>query len=174
MLVLAVALGSAQAQRRPVLPVPSGGAVARSAGSDSSISISLVPVNGGLLVPGGSTAQGMLQLGKVSAGTGAQNAGVVVERHLRAMVVRTEIGIRLDSHLTSNRPATLSAFLLNPDSRCSVLLDGVKLGPTPRLIQSGIRYGVVNQHRIEVEVPYTVTEAQGNLARNLGFVATSD
>ncbi len=90
------------------------------------------------------------------------------------MVVRTVFGIRLESSVVSQGSASLSAVLYNSDPRCQVFLDGIKLEATPRLIQHGVRYWAVNQHRLEIEVPNTITESQGNIARNIGFMAVSE
>jgi hypothetical protein len=175
-LVLALwAVTAAEGQRKPrILVLSSPGAVRHSAGTDSAISISLVPLSGGALVPGSATGQSTLQLGRVSSGGGSSTAGVVVDRHPHSMVVRTIFGIQLNNHGGAQGSASLSAFLLNSDPRCQVYLDGIKLESTPRLIQRGIRYMAVSQHRLEIEVPNTVTESQGNIARNIGFLAVSD
>lgn len=174
-LVLALCAGyAAQGQRRPVVTRSSPAAVRHLTGTEGSISISLVSLSGGPLVSGGTTGPGMLQLGRVSSGGGASSAGVLVDRHPHSMVVRTIFGVRLENHGVSDGSASLSAFLFNPDPRCTVFLDGIKLEATPRLIQRGVRYWAVTQHRLEVEVPNTVTESQGNIARNIGFMAVSD
>ena len=70
--------------------------------------------------------------------------------------------------------ARLSAFLFHLDPRCQVSIDGVKLGTLSRVIATGVRYGAITAHRLEIEIPSSVPEVQGNIANNIGFVAVSN
>lgn len=171
-LLLAWGVTDASGQRRPAVKL-SPPVVKQSPSINSSIAISLVALGNGPSVPGGATGQGTMQLGKVSSGGGARIPGVVVGRRPHSMVVRTVFGVRLD-YGVSTGSAKLSAFLLQPDSRYQIFVDGVKLGASAQLIQAGVRYGAVTQHRLEIEVPKSLPENEARIADNIGFLAVPE
>ena len=171
-LLLAWGVTTASGQRRPKVKL-SPPAVKQSHSDSGSISISLVPVSNGPSVPGGTTGQGTMQLGRVSSGGGARIPGVVIDRRPHSMVVRTLFGVRLDNGVSAGS-AKLSAFLLRPDSRYQVFVDGVKLGASAQVIQGGIRYGAVKQHQLEIEVPKSLPENEARIANNIGFLAVPE
>jgi hypothetical protein len=87
------------------------------------------------------------------------------------MVVRALFGLKVESAGAQQGTATLSAFLFQLDPHCDIFLDGIQLGIAPRLIERRAAYGAANPHRLEIEVPNSVTESQGQISSNLGFLA---
>ena len=171
MLVLGVCWVNAWSQPRTVGGRGSRTAVVRSTKSEGSLVVSIVSVAGGpsfAAAPGGVSS---MQLGAVSSGTGARNAGVVVERRQHSMVVRALFGLKLENAGAQQGTATLSAFLFHLDPRCDIFLDGLKLGVSPRLIEGRAAYGVASPHRLEIEIPSSVPESQSQIVDNVGFLA---
>jgi hypothetical protein len=170
-LVLGISWTNAWSQRRPAGGRGSHPVVVRSAKSEGSLAVSIVPVAGGpsfTAVPSGLSS---MQLGAVSSGTGARNAGVAVERRQHSMVVRALFGLKVENPGAQQGTATLSAFLFRVDPRCDIFLDGLKLGTSPRLIEGRAAYGVSSPHRLEVEIPSSVPESQSQIVDNVGFLA---
>lgn len=72
---------------------------------------------------------------------------------------RRQIGIRIGRPSGEARgTATLRAFLETAGTRCSVRIDGILLGPVPRIVQANAPIGITTKHRIEIEVPTDAPE----------------
>jgi hypothetical protein len=67
--------------------------------------------------------------------------------------------------------ATLYAFLEVPDSRCTIRVNGVVLGNTPRVVQRDVPIGIPTTQRIEIEVP--TSAADGALQASIAWEANS-
>ncbi len=171
-LVLALSVTHVSSQPRPPLKPGQGALVKKtSAVTQGSIAVNLVALPSGPPIAGSSTGQGSLALGKVSSVAGSRAAGVIVNRHQDSVTVSTSFGVRLDNNGGGLGSARLSAFLFHPDPCCEILLDGVKLSGSPRVIQTSVRYGAITSHRLEIEIPSSVPETQANIANNIGFMA---
>ncbi|MEA2491804.1 MAG: hypothetical protein QOH21_3596 [Acidobacteriota bacterium] len=102
----------------------------------------------------------------VTAGTGSEAAldtGTIAWRkrgtRRDATITTRMFGIRIDRRSGDTRgTATLRASLDIFDPRCTVRIDGVALGPAPRIIELHAAVGSVTMHRLEIEVPNTVPE----------------
>jgi hypothetical protein len=107
---------------------------------------------------------GLLDLGSVThAGTNAR----------RDRTVRSEtIQLRVDRRGSSRGSASLRAYLLTPDARCSIRIDGQLLGIGPVLIDPQLPIGAVTSHRIDVEVP--ITSAEGPLTTSIGWEVSTN
>jgi hypothetical protein len=107
---------------------------------------------------------GLLDLGSVSH-TGA-NAK-------RDRTVRSEtIQLRVDRRGGSRGSALLRAYLITPDARCSIRIDGQLLGIAPVVIDPQVPIGAVTSHRIDVEVP--MTAAEGPLSTSIGWEVSTN
>ncbi|HEX3583370.1 MAG TPA: hypothetical protein VH087_16490 [Thermoanaerobaculia bacterium] len=107
---------------------------------------------------------GLLDLGSVAHT--ARN-----DKHDRT--VRSEtIQIRLDRRGGSRGSASLRAYLVSPDARCSIRIDGRLLGATPVVIDPQIPIGALTSHRIDVEVP--VSAPEGPLSTTIGWEASTN
>lgn len=82
------------------------------------------------------------------------------------------IQIRIDRRSGSRGSASLRAYLVSPDARCSIRIDGQLMGIAPIVIDPQIPIGAVTSHRIDVEVP--VTAPEGPLATTIGWEASTN
>ena len=107
---------------------------------------------------------GLLDLGSVThAGPNAK----------RDRTVRSEtIQLRVDRRGSSRGSASLRAYLLTPDSRCSIRIDGQLLGIGPVIIDPQLPIGAVTSHRIDVEVPIAASE--GPLTTSIGWEVSTN
>jgi hypothetical protein len=91
----------------------------------------------------------------------------------RDRTVRSEtVQIRLDRRGASRGSASLRAYLVSPDPRCSIRIDGQLIGTAPTVIDPQIPIGAVTSHRIDVEVP--VTAPEGPLATTIQWEASTN
>jgi hypothetical protein len=171
LIVLALALSVAHASSQPRPLSRPGAAAKKSSIPQGSIAVNLVALPGSSALSASSTGQGTMSLGKVPSGVGTPTKGVAIDRRANSTVVRTSFGIRLDDAGVAAGSATLSAFLFHPDPRCDISVDGVKLGATAHVIQASVGYGVITPHRLEIEIPSSVPESQGDLANSIVFLA---
>ncbi len=142
--------------------------------AEGTISVSFVQLSDGANVSATSAGQGSLRMGRVSAATGSRTPGVTVERRQNSIVARTYVGLKLDSPGTPQGSASLSAFLFFPEARCDIFLNGVRLGTASRLIQGSVRYGEVGRHRVEIEIPMSLPDTQGDISNTIGFLAVAN
>lgn len=133
-----------------------------------SLSVSLSGVPDGARMTGSSAAQNSLDLGSVSYAGHPMSANVDVQRSAGRFVVSTRFAMVVngESHIPA---ATVLAALAAPEPVFIVRIDGVKLGTTPQLIQGQARIGVTTQHRLEIEVPTSVTEKNSQLHNSIVF-----
>ena len=170
-LLLAFGVVHASSQPRPLKPAHIAPVTKTSTVTQGSIAVTLVALPNGSSMAGSSTGHGSLTLGKVSSGAVTHVPGVRVDRRQNSMIVSTSFGVRLDDSGGGAGSARLSAFLFHPDSRYQISIDGVKLNGSARVIQTSLRYGAITPHRLEIEIPSSVPETEGNLANNIGFLA---
>ena len=91
----------------------------------------------------------------------------------RDRTVRSKtIQIRVDRRSGNSGSASLRAYVLSPDARCSIRVDGQLLGAAPIVIDPQIPVGAVTSHRIDVEVP--VTAPEGPLATTIEWEASTN
>lgn len=133
-----------------------------------SLSVSLSGVPDGARMTGGSAAQNSLDLGSVSYGGHPMSPNVEIQRSSGHFVVSTRFAMVVngDSHVSA---ATVLAALATPEPVFIVRIDGVKLATAPQLIQGQARIGVTTQHRLEIEVPTSVTEKNSQLHNSIVF-----
>ncbi|HEY2323067.1 MAG TPA: hypothetical protein VGJ82_09395 [Thermoanaerobaculia bacterium] len=82
------------------------------------------------------------------------------------------IQIRVDRRGAGRGSVALRAYLVSPDARCSIRIDGQLVGTTPTIIDPQMPIGAVTSHRIDVEVPATAPE--GALATTIGWEASTN
>ena len=114
-LVLGICWVNAWSQQKPAGGRGSRPAVVRSTTSGRSLVVSIVPVTGGPSFATAPNGFSSMQLGAVSSGMGARNAGVAVERRQHSMVVRALFGLKVENPGAQQGTATLSAFLFRLD-----------------------------------------------------------
>lgn len=87
--------------------------------------------------------------------------------------MRRTFGIRIGQPSRQARGhATLRAFLETGDPRCIVRLNGIVLGPQPRIIDRFTPIGITTTHRLEIEVPPSAPE--GALLTTIGWEVSTD
>ncbi|MFL6246813.1 MAG: hypothetical protein ACJ74H_12355 [Thermoanaerobaculia bacterium] len=99
--------------------------------------------------------------------------GGMVDTGVIAGKTRRTFGIRIGRPSREARGhATLHAFLETSDPRCIVRLDGMVLGPQPRIIDRFTPIGITTTHRLEIEVAASAPE--GALLTTIGWSVSTD
>jgi hypothetical protein len=128
-------------------------------------------VAGGAPVQNAGSDQGALNLGLVSNTPRADANGVQIESEKDSFVVAARVGLRVDlSNPSRAGTATVSAYLLSPDSSRTVSVDGVQLLPTPSIIARHVPYGAITEHVLKIVVP--VSMPAGQLLDLIGVIIT--
>jgi hypothetical protein len=111
--------------------------------------------------------------GTLDTGTIVRTAGNGRARSSANAITRKTVGIRIGQPSRETRgTATLRAFLETADPRCIVRIDGIVLGPQPRVIDRFAPIGIIATHRLEIEVP--ASTAEGALVTTIGWDVTTD
>lgn len=134
-----------------------------------SLSISFSAAPDGAHLSAGTTGQGMLDLGTASYKGGAFSTNVSVHKLSDRFVVSTRFAMTLQDASQRVTVATIMAALAAPEAFFTLRLDGVKLGPVPQMIQSQARVGTISTHRLEIEVPSSLTEKNSQLQNAILF-----
>ena len=109
-------------------------------------------------------AQGLVDLGTVSANLGASRK--------RSIVVRRRVAVRIDSRSGTMASARLSVALTAETPGSTVRIDGVTLSTVPRMINPAHRTDTAVVHEIELTIPASVPE--GAFHNDLEWIAESD
>ncbi len=119
-----------------------------------------------------------LDLGELSYPAAPRNPNVSSRRLPHSFVISTEFGVQVQSSgsPTPGTPsfATLLAFLQDAQPQYSVRIDGVTLQSGSQPVASHLRSGAITVHRLEIEIPTTVTEKSGRLAHLIEFSVVPD
>ncbi len=110
-----------------------------------------------------------LDLGAVSYGVVAQSAATHVRRLSDRFIVETEFGLDLEDPSLHSRTAMLLASTVYPASLYVISVDGVKLGASLQVVQAQAPLGKVSSHRLEIEIPDTVTEKDSQFHNGIVF-----
>ena len=134
-----------------------------------SLSVAFVSAPDGATLTGGASGQRVLNLGSVSYAAGSRTPNVQLRSSGGGFVVATRFGLSVQdpSHRFSSVVVLVSMAL--PDRFFTLRLDGVKLGTTPQLIQGRVRVGTTFEHRLEIEVPASLTEKNSQLHNAILF-----
>jgi hypothetical protein len=117
---------------------------------------------------GGTSTQRILDLGKVSYNT-APGHNVSLRRLPGSFVVSTRFGLAVQDSSQHASTATILAALQVPDHAFIFRIDGLTLATTPQIIQGQARVGTVFQHKLEIEVPGSITEKSSQLNNAIIF-----
>ena len=149
-------------------------AVTRSAEPDPALWVAFVPVPKGAPIHDVGGGQGTLDLGPVSYLGGARRDGVTVVRHKQRFVISTWFGLKAGGGSAASGTAKLLAFVSQLSPLQKVSLDGIRLTQVPQIVQVGVRYGAVTQHRLEVEVPVDAPEMVAQSINAISFQVLPD
>jgi hypothetical protein len=110
-----------------------------------------------------------LNLGTVSLAGGAKTANVQVQQLPGRFIVSTRFGLSIESGSQHAASATVLAALAAPDRAYTFRLDGITLETVPQLLQGQARVGTAHMHRLEIEVPTSLTEKNSQLHNAIIF-----
>jgi hypothetical protein len=84
-------------------------------------------------------------------------------------VVSTKFGLSVQDPSQRFSSASVLAAMALPDALFVLRLDGMKLETTPQVVQGQARVGTTFQHRLEIEVPASVTEKNSHFQNGIIF-----
>jgi len=144
-------------------------AISMKSASEGAISVSFVSAPDGVALTGGTSGQRNLNLGTVSHAGGAQTANVQMQKLPGRFVVSTRFGISIQAGSQTATTAAVLAALTIPDPAYTFRLDGITLQTVPQLLQGQARTGTTVMHRLEIEVPTSLTEKNSQLNNAIIF-----
>lgn len=112
---------------------------------------------------------GTLDIGTVSYGVGAKSPHTQVRRLADRLVVTTEFGLSITDHSLPAASAMLLAATAFPENVYTVSVDGVRLQATPQMVQANVPLGRTSVHRLQIEIPNTVTEKDSQFHNSIVF-----
>jgi hypothetical protein len=134
-----------------------------------SLSVNFSNSPGGAHLAGGTSGQGTLDLGKASYAGGAFTSNVNISKSHDRFTVSTSFGLNIQTNSSSTATATVMAGLAAPERGFILRLDGVTLGTTPQIVQGQTKLGTPTEHRLEIDVPTTLTEKDSQLHNAILF-----
>jgi hypothetical protein len=137
--------------------------------SQGSLTVVFVTAPDGAAVTGGTAGPGALNLGAVSYAAGPRTTNVHMLPLEGRFIVDTRFGMSIQDPSQRFSTATVLAFMARPEAFFTLRLDGMKLGTTPQVIQGQARLGGIVQHRLEIEVPTSLTEKNSQLQNSIVF-----
>jgi hypothetical protein len=144
-------------------------AIAMKSETQGALSVSFLRAPDGAPLTGGTSTQRSLNLGTVSLTGGAKTANVQVQQLPGRFVVSTRFGLSIESGSQHAASATVLAALAVPDPAYTFRLDGITLETVPQLLQGQARIGTAHMHRLEIEVPTSLTEKNSQLHNAIIF-----
>lgn len=157
------------AQRKGTSTHTSSNTVSMRAQSEGAISVDFISAPDGTTLSGGASGQRGLNLGTVSQAAGTQTQNVQVQKLPGRFIVSTRFGLSIQSGSGHSISATVMAALAVPDPAYTFRLDGVTLEIVPQLVQGQARVGTTLMHRLEIEVPTSLTEKNSQLHNAIIF-----
>ena len=144
-------------------------AVSMKSESEGAISVNFVSAPDGVALTGGTSGQRNLDLGNVSSASGAQAANVQVQKFPGHFVVSTKFGLVIQAGSQNSTTATVLAALAVPDHAFTFRLDGFTLSTAPQTLQTLARIGTTFTHRLEIDVPASLTEKNSQVHNAIIF-----
>ncbi len=157
------------AQRRSAAKRTSSTALNMQAQGQGSLTVAFVSAPEGAVLTGGGQGQAGLNLGTVSYVSGSRMANVQMRRLEGRFIVGTQFGLSIQGPGQRFSSATVLASMAAPETLFTLRLDGLKLETTPQVIQGQARLGATFEHRLEIEVPTSLTEKNSQLQNAIIF-----
>jgi hypothetical protein len=157
------------AQRRSPAKRTSSTALNMQSQSQGSLTVAFVAAPDGAALNGGSIGPGALNLGTVSYAAGPRTENVHMLKLDGSFIVGTRFGMSIQDPSQRFSTATVLASIIHPEAFFALRLDGTELGTIPQLIQGHARLGIIFQHRLEIEVPTSLTEKNSQLQNSIVF-----
>jgi hypothetical protein len=143
--------------KQKVVVRPGARSIPMNATTSGELSVSVVSLAASAPLPGAAKGSEVLNLGTVSY-AGAHNANVTVEQHKSSFIVITTFGLLVKDSSSHAGFATVSAFVAGANTQLTYSVDGRKLSSTPTVVVPQATVGGVSRHRLEVEIPNSLTE----------------
>ncbi|HXB21762.1 MAG TPA: hypothetical protein VNV88_10290 [Candidatus Solibacter sp.] len=157
------------AQRKQPVKRTSPAVVSLQVQKEGVISVAFANTIDGAALTAGSSGQRGLELGALSYGGHPRVPNVQI-RHLRdRFIVVTRFGLSIQDPTLHFASASILASLASPDFDHVLWLDGVRLGTVAQVIQGNVRIGPISSHRLEIEVPTSLTEKNAQLHNAIIF-----
>ncbi len=144
-------------------------AISMKSATEGTISVTFSSAPDGAALLGGASGQRNLDLGAVSHAGGTQTPNVQVQKLPGHLVVSTKFGLSIQDGSQHSSTATVLAALAAPDPSFTFRLDGITLQTAPQLLQGQARVGPTLIHRLEIDVPASVTEKNSQLHNAIIF-----
>jgi hypothetical protein len=144
-------------------------AISMKSETEGAISVNFISAPDGAALTGGTSGQRSLNLGTVSHAGGAKSANVQLQKLPGRFIVSTRFGMSIQSGSQHAGSATVLASLAVPDPAYTFRLDGITLATAPQLVQGQARIGTTSTHRLEIEVPTSLTEKNSQLHNAILF-----
>ena len=157
------------AQRRSAAKRTSSTALNMQSQGQGSITVSFIASPEGAALNGAAAGRGALNLGTVSYSSGSRTPNVQMHHLEGRFVVSTRFGMNIQDSAQRFSTAAVLASMALPEPHFTLRLDGMKLETTPQVIQARVRIGDTLQHRLEIEVPTSLTEKNSQLQNAIIF-----
>ena len=142
--------------------------------TQNGLAVEIVPVADGSQMRVLTPERGVLDFGTFSA-AGHSNPGSSVRRTAKSMVVTSEFALRVTGDAGAKaQPVTIHGFVTHVSPAQRFRLNGQPLSATPVIIARNVMVGAVNKYRLEIEIPYSSTEADSSVNASLGFTVSTD
>lgn len=145
-------------------------AISMQAQGSGGISVAFVSLPDGVNV----TGQHVLDIGTVAYASHPRSGNVQVNNLKDRFVVSTKVGLALQDPALHVATATVLASLAFPDAVHVLRLDGVRLSTVPQIIEVRTPVGKTSAHRLEIEVPTSLTEKNAELHNSIIFQVVPD
>ena len=110
-----------------------------------------------------------LDLGRVSYSVGAKSPRTKVSRLADRLVVATDFELNIADNSLHAASAMLLAATAIPENLYVVSIDGVRLQATPQMVQANVPLGRTSLHRLQIEIPNSVTEKDSQFHNSIVF-----
>ena len=131
--------------------------------------MSFVSAPDGAALTGANSGQRSLNLGAVSQHGSTHGANVQTQEFPGRFVVSTKFALSIQDGSQHSGTATVLAALAKPDPAFTYRLDGITLVIVPQLLQGQARIGPALIHRLEIDVPTSLTEKNSQLDNAIIF-----
>jgi hypothetical protein len=157
------------AQRKSTAKRTSSAALNMQSQGQGALSVAFTAAPDGAALTGGTSGQRVLNLGTVSYSSSPRTANVQMRSLEGRFIVSTKFGLSIQDPSQRCSSAAVLVSMAHPEPWFTLRLDGMKLGTTPQVIQGQVRLGTTFQHRLEIEVPTTLTEKNSQLQNAIIF-----
>jgi hypothetical protein len=117
----------------------------------------------------GLAGQHALDLGSVSYTAQSKNSNVQIRAVADRLVVSTQLGIAVQDSSGHFSSATLLASLAYPETLHVLWLDGMRLETTPQVVEGRVPVNKTSAHRLEIEVPTSLSEKDAAVHNSIIF-----